>query len=399
MADRWFYTQGGQVRGPVSGAELMQMAASGQLGPQELLWAEGGDRSQAVTVEAAAGPAPGAAGGGPDWLRDVQKAEKAAPPSPLAPRAGAPDWLEDVRRAEQAAAQPAPPVVRPAPKPSEAPAATPAEQAAVVLVAPGRPSRLTVGAATSRGRVRDRNEDRFLVLQLSWSEGDASRHVSLLAVADGMGGYRAGDEAAAMVVRTLGHALTPALVQALDGEDRLRAMPRLVGAIDGALQEANRAVAEQARQGPEWQGLGATAAVLLVWGDVALVRHVGDCRVYHHRADRLKQMTRDQTLAERMVELGQLSPKEAARHPSRHEVAQAIGKHSQLEPGRSEVTLERGDWLVVCCDGLYAHVNNAALEKAVNESLQPADLADRLVAMANEGGGSDNCTVIAALYD
>jgi protein phosphatase len=145
--------------------------------------------------------------------------------------------------------------------------------------------------------------------------------------------------------------------------------------------------------------MGATAAVVLVWEDVALIRHVGDCRVYHQRAERLRQLTRDQSLAERMVELGQLSPKEAARHPSRHEVAQAIGKHASLEPGRSEVTLERGDWLVVCCDGLYAHVSDAALAKAVNESLQAADLADRLVAMANEGGGSDNCTVIAAFYD
>jgi serine/threonine protein phosphatase PrpC len=385
MADRWFYTQGGQERGPVSAAELMHLAAAGKLAPQDLLWPEGADRSQAVTVESAvrppAAPAPAKE---PDWLGDVKKSEKAAPPPPLAPRAGAPDWLEDVRLAEQTA----PPQ-----------AAMPGEEATVEIIAPGRPPRLAVGAATSRGRVRDRNEDRFLVQQLAWSEAEGSHQVSLLVVADGMGGYQGGDEAAALVVRTVGRVLSPVLLQALDGEDLDKALPRLAGAIDGALQEANDAVAQRAQQGAQFQGMGATAAVVLVWDDRALVGHVGDCRVYHHSADLLRQVTRDQTLVARMVELGQLSPREAARHPSRNEVTQAIGKRARLEPGRAEVALTRGDWLVVCCDGLYAHVSDAALEKAIGESLLAADLAHYLVTTADQGGGSDNCTVIAAFYD
>ena len=384
MADRWFYTQGGQERGPVSAAELMHLAAAGKLAPQDLLWPEGADRGQAVTVESAVRPpsAPAPAKE-PDWLRDVKSAEQATPPPPLAPRAGAPDWLEDVRRAEQAA-QPQ--------------AATPSEQATVELIAPGRPCRLAVGAATSRGRVRDRNEDRFLVQQLAWSEAETSHQLHLLVVADGMGGYQGGDEAAGLVVRTVGRALSPALLQALDGEDRAKALPRLAETIDGALQEAHKTVAQRAQQDARFQGMGATAAVALVWDDRALIGYVGDCRVYHQSADQLRQVTRDQTLVARMVELGQLSAKEAARHPGRNEVTQAIGRRARLEPCRAEVTLARGDWLVVCCDGLYAHVSDAALGKAVSESLQAADLADQLVMMADGGGGSDNCTVIAALY-
>ena len=144
--------------------------------------------------------------------------------------------------------------------------------------------------------------------------------------------------------------------------------------------------------------MGATAAVVLAGGDRAFVGHVGDCRVYHQRGDRRTRGTGDQTLVERMVELGQLSPQEAANHPARNEVAQAVGRRAQVEPGRAALTLSRGDWLVVACDGLAAHVSDPALRAAVNESLQAADLADHLVALADRGGGSDNCTVIAAFY-
>ena len=170
----------------------------------------------------------------------------------------------------------------------------------------------------------------------------------------------------------------------------------LAGTVEGALLEAHQAVRERARQDARLQDMGATAAAVLVWDRRAVIGHVGDCRVYHRHEDQFRQVTRDQTLVTRMVDLGKLSPQEAAHHPGRNEVTQALGKRARLEPGRAEVTLAHGDWLIVCCDGLYAHVNDAALAKAVNEALLPADLADDLVKMADEGGGSDNCTVIAA---
>lgn len=422
MADRWFYVRDGQVCGPVPAADLTQLAATGALTPQDLVWPEGADRSQAVPVEAALRTAPSAAPKGPDWLGDVKAVEQAAPPSGPAPREAVPDWLDDVRRAEQAPptrvqkafdvqAVPRVEPARPAPTPGKArpagpPAVKPAKPAGpallsvegVEIIAPGRPCRVAVGAATWRGRVMGRNEDRFLVQQLAWSEGDATRQVSLLAVVDGMGDHWAGEEAAGVVVRTVGRALGPALLHALEDEDRLRAMPRLIQAIDGALQEANKAVAQRAELGVLFQGMGATAAVVLVWDDVALVRHVGDCRVYVQHGERLRQLTQDQTLAMKLVEMGQLSAKEAATHPSRGEVTQAIGQRAPLELGRAEVTLTRGDCLVVCTDGLYNHVAEAAVEKAINESLQATDLADQLVGLAGEGGGGDNCTAVVAFY-
>jgi protein phosphatase len=118
--------------------------------------------------------------------------------------------------------------------------------------------------------------------------------------------------------------------------------------------------------------------------------------VYHRRGDRLTQVTRDQTLVARMVELGQLSPQEALTHPSRNEVTDAIGRRFDLKPARYEVKLAPGDWLIVACDGLHAHVDDRLLDETIRKSAPSAAyLAHHLVDLANQRGGSDNCTVVA----
>jgi protein phosphatase len=116
--------------------------------------------------------------------------------------------------------------------------------------------------------------------------------------------------------------------------------------------------------------------------------------VYHYRADTLTQVTRDQTLAQRMVDLGQLTPKEALTHPARNEVIQALGHRPEIVPAAYELALAAGDWLVVACDGLHAHVEHPALQDAVRRAApSAAALAQQLVELADQGGGTDNCTV------
>src|SRR5262249_49514542 len=144
------------------------------------------------------------------------------------------------------------------------------------------------------------------------------------------------------------------------------------------------------------KGMGSTAAAVLVWDGHAFISLVGDCRVHHGRGGRLTQVTRDQTLVAPMVELGQLTPQEGATHRRRHEDAQAAGKYALLSPARYEVPLTAGDWLLVSSDGLQAHVEEHLLQETIaNAGSSAADLANRLVDLANQRGGSDNCTVIA----
>jgi protein phosphatase len=256
--------------------------------------------------------------------------------------------------------------------------------------------RLELGGATSAGVVRERNEDSFLMQHLAWSHLDRRREVALVVVADGMGGHGAGDEASRLVVRVVGGALAPVLGGALSGSAAEPPARALAEQIDAALKTAHRAVLQQAEQEAGCRGMGAKAAVVLVWDGTALIGHVGDCRVYHKHEGRLTQVTKDQTLVARMVELGKLTPAEAQTHPQRHEITPAIGRGADLRPSAHPVKLAAGDWLVVTSDGLQAHVEEQTLADAVVEAGPSASgLAAYLVELANNGGGSDNCTVVA----
>jgi protein phosphatase len=128
-----------------------------------------------------------------------------------------------------------------------------------------------------------------------------------------------------------------------------------------------------------------------------VISHVGDCRVYHQRGNALTQVTHDHSLVARMVEMGKLTPEEAVGHPASNQVTQAIGKQGPIQPSQHELELERGDWLIVACDGLTAHVAEEVLRATAQHAVPSAAfLAKRLVELANEGGGTDNCTVVAA---
>ena len=260
---------------------------------------------------------------------------------------------------------------------------------------PPAPPRLEVGSATSVGRVRQRNEDSYLAQHSVWANVEGPWETALLVLADGMGGYEAGHQASRLTVETVAATLTPVLGGALTGEVQDLSPSVLAENIDYGLLEANRAVHRRAQSDPACKGMGATAEVVLVWGGRALVGHVGDCRVYHRRGDRLTQLTKDQTLVARMVELGTLTPREALSHPARNEVAQAVGKHPELAPARYEVAVAAGDWLIAASDGLHAHLDGKALEAELARPAQSAAArARQLVEAADREGGSDNCTVL-----
>lgn len=260
--------------------------------------------------------------------------------------------------------------------------------------APAGPVRFDIGAATSPGRVRARNEDSFLVQHLVWCNVDVWREGAVLAVADGMGGAAAGERASGLVIRTVAKELTPLLTQMLDGSNLDAG--RIADTLAAALREANRAVWETAQQDAACKGMGATAAVAVICNAELFLAHVGDCRVYHACGGRFTQVTRDQTLVARMVELGQLTPKQALVHRARNEVTNAVGMSSKLDVAPYRVKLGAGDWLLVACDGLHAHLDEAMLQAEIAAAkTSAAQLAQRLVERCNEQGGSDNCTVVA----
>jgi protein phosphatase len=256
--------------------------------------------------------------------------------------------------------------------------------------------RLDIAGVTSIGRERSRNEDSFLVQHLTWSDLNENHQLALVIVADGMGGHAGGDQAARLTLRTIGTILAPLLTGALSTQQREVTRAGLADSIQSAIKEANRVVKQVEQADRRFKGMGATAAVVVVWNGRVVIGHVGDCRVYHYHAAQLKQVTRDQTLVGRMVELGQLRPEEAVGHPASNEVLQAIGTRTAIEPARYKLKLAPGDWLLVACDGLHGQVDDRTIQATLSKAPVSAPLlANRLVDLADQSGGADNCTVVA----
>jgi protein phosphatase len=277
--------------------------------------------------------------------------------------------------------------------------------------------RLEIAAWTTTGMVRTGNEDAFALLHASESRQDDLNECALVLLCDGMGGYEAGEVAAALAIQILRQNLlqkrpfAPLSGASSFPSDMTSNQPRPEGqghaatpinveemkqTLKSALKEANKQIYTVSRSpGSKRRGMGCTAEAVYVDGRHIVVGHVGDSRTYHLHEGRLIQMTRDQTLVNRLVELGTLSPEEAETHPRRNELQQAIGGQPDVEPGLYASVLKAGDWVVVCSDGLTNHVSNADLEQMLRgEGYSAETVARRLVNLANLQGATDNATVV-----
>ena len=227
--------------------------------------------------------------------------------------------------------------------------------------------RFAVGARSDVGRGRPENEDDFLV----------EREHGLYAVADGMGGHRAGEVASATAIETLKAAYL--------GGQRL----------DQAVVAANAAVFAKAADDPAWQGMGTTLTAVALEGDsTALLGHVGDSRAYLMRDGAVTQVTDDHSLVEQLVREGRLTPEQAQRHPQRAIITRALGIDAEVEVDTYRVDLRPGDRLLLCSDGLTNMLSDDTIASTLRRHTDPQQAADTLVDMANQAGGDDNITVV-----
>lgn len=275
--------------------------------------------------------------------------------------------------------------------------------------------RLEVASWTTTGIVRTGNEDAYAVLHATESRQDDLGEAVLVILCDGMGGYEAGEVAAAMAINVIRHYLVHHKMFAhLGGAspfpgDPQHSTPRAEGhagplldveackmALKAALREANKQIYTASRTpGSKRRGMGCTAEAVYIDGRHVVVGHVGDSRTYHLHEGRLIQLTRDQTLVNRLVELGSLSPEDALVHPRRNELQQAIGGQPDVEPGVYHGIMSPGDWVLVCSDGVTNHVTNQQLKEMLQSEAGSAEIAARrLVNLTNIEGATDNATVV-----
>ena len=245
-------------------------------------------------------------------------------------------------------------------------------------------------ARTHTGRVRSNNEDNFYLQgrcreDVEQGEDEAVCRAAdrrfLAAVADGMGGEEQGEKASLMAVR----ALKPCSFGEISSQ------------AAAAVDQANREICEEI----ENQGgrrMGSTLVSMYMDEGKAVCCNVGDSRAYLLREGKLSQLSVDHNKAGRMVELGVLTPEQAARHPSRHELTQHLGIFADemvIEPAMSQpVELADGDVFLLCSDGLTDMVSEEDMKAVLSGDAPCQELAKELVRLALAGGGRDNVTVI-----
>jgi serine/threonine protein phosphatase PrpC len=266
-----------------------------------------------------------------------------------------------------------------------------------------RPVRVSVFAKTDLGRSRDHNEDTFLVADLSAGNASLQPEVrdheigprgSLFMVADGMGGAAAGELASAMATDLIYHHLSTAWTQ-----DPNPTAGRFAYRMKEAVELANERLYTYAREHPEVRGMGTTVTAAGVFGDDLYLTQIGDSRGYLVRNAEAIQLTKDQSLMQRLVDAGELTPEEAEQSERRNIILQALGPDPRVKVDLTRQTLRRGDVLIICSDGLSGLVKREEFAQLAGEFPDLPELCSALIDLANERGGPDNITVVTARFD
>lgn len=255
-------------------------------------------------------------------------------------------------------------------------------------------------AITHPGKVRQNNEDAYLVSALDGEEplvnglrpnSPIRQNGILAAVADGMGGAASGEIAsreglASVAVNLFGHWGRFPAATAVEAD--------LLRALRHAAEAASAAVQRYADSERASRGMGSTLTAAVIWNGQVYVAQVGDSRAYLFRAGQLVPLTEDQTLVRELVNRGTLTAEQARRHPQRSVITQALGGPDPIRVAMSKATLRRGDRLLLCTDGLYGDVSDARLAESLALGLSARQTVERMLQDALDGGGHDNITAL-----
>ncbi|HZU69472.1 MAG TPA: PP2C family serine/threonine-protein phosphatase [Ktedonobacteraceae bacterium] len=291
--------------------------------------------------------------------------------------------------------------------------------------------KLTAAYKTDVGKQREQNEDK--PYSFITEEGDSG----LFIVADGMGGYQAGEVASRLAVEKISESLKPFFlplseqptikltplseqetvkIQAMEPPSQIasqepssaaaapqktRKLPETSVAknveegLKGAIQQANKAILNYGEAQSSARGLGCTVTAALVQGNTAYVANIGDSRTYLFRKGELTPLTRDHSLVARLVEAKQIEPEDVYTHPQRNLIYKSLGAgHKSVDPDIFHEHLQPGDILLLCSDGLWEMVHPSDLARVLGEQQDPQKACDILIDMANANGGEDNITAV-----
>jgi serine/threonine protein phosphatase PrpC len=263
--------------------------------------------------------------------------------------------------------------------------------------------RVSVFGKTDLGRTRDHNEDTFLVADLSTGNASLQPAVrsheigprgSLFMVADGMGGAAAGELASAMAADLIYRHMITAWAA-----DSSPTAARFAYRMKEAVELANGQIYSYAREHPEVRGMGTTVTAAGIFDSDLYLTQIGDSRAYLVRGAEAIQLTKDQSLMQRLVDAGELTEDEAEQSERRNIILQALGPDPRVKVDLTHQSLLRGDTLIVCSDGLSGLVRREEFAQLAHEHSDLPSLCSALINLANARGGPDNITVVAAHFD
>ena len=237
---------------------------------------------------------------------------------------------------------------------------------------------LSVGFKTDRGVVRSGNEDSLFVLP----------DQQLYIVADGVGGHNSGELASRLAVGYM------AQFVALNPVAKVKSDKDLMLYFKACLEGANQLIFGKAQEEPDNRGMATTSVLCFVRNNKAYVVNVGDSRAYLIRDGVLRQVTKDHSYVNDMIESGMLTPEEAKYHPDRHMITRALGGEQEVKPDFFQFEVYKNDILILCTDGLYGELTEESFIKRSAEARTMHQLASDLVFDANSNGGKDNISVI-----
>jgi serine/threonine protein phosphatase PrpC len=262
--------------------------------------------------------------------------------------------------------------------------------------------KVTVFGSTNVGSVRSHNEDNFLVSNLTTGEcslqPEVRNHIvgergSLFMVADGMGGGAAGEVASQIAITAVFERLLGQL-KTITGLDK----SAFAYWLKEAVEHTNGVIYRESRNNPEYKGMGTTTSAAGFFDGTLFVAQVGDSRAYLVRRGLIKQITKDQSLVNKLLDAGLITEEEAENHENKNVILQALGVSETVDVVLSCINARQDDILVLCSDGLSGLVKAEEIRQVVETTEDQANDCRRLIDMANERGGYDNITVIIARF-
>lgn len=239
---------------------------------------------------------------------------------------------------------------------------------------------MRIFARTDPGKVRSSNQD-------SYAAGEFRNGVAWAVVCDGMGGNVGGNVASSTAVRSISERITTTYRENMSSSS-------IKNLLVTAITNANFEIYDMAAANPELTGMGTTVVAAIMDESNLYVAHAGDSRAYLVTKSSIRQITRDHSVVQKMLENGEITQAEAARHPSKNLITRALGVDENLRVDFTEESIEPRTLLLICTDGLTNYVDDETIHKTILKG-RNSDFAGALVDLANEKGGGDNITVVA----